>query len=876
MIGRTISHYKILEKLGEGGMGVVYKAEDTQLRRIVALKFLSTETVGNEEVKARLIREAQASASLDHPNICQVFGIHEEHGQTFIAMAFIDGPALAGRITERPLPLGEVLSIAIQIAEGLQEAHEKGIVHRDIKPQNVMLTAKGQVKIMDFGLASLAGRSKLTKSGTTLGTPAYMAPEQLEAAEVDRRADIWALGCVLYEMLTQRTPFDADYEQAIAYGILNEAPEPVTAQRRGLPAGIDDLLLKALAKDPAARYQHADDMVVDLRGLKRSPTPKPEAKAVAGVSPIQPKSRAPLMLAALALFTAGVALAWFWGRSGQELDSRSYHLELRAPPGVAYTAFSLSPDGSSVAFIGEGVGAPRLWVQSLVDHTARSIEGSENAEPLGTPFWSPDGMQIGFFADGKLKRVSVEGGGVQTVCDAPFGRGGSWSESDLIVFAPSNESGLWRAHPTRGGCDPLIERATGPSLRSPQFLPPGDRLLFTGQGLQAASLSTPDRTGVSESPPHASYIRSAAMGDQLLYEREGSLWARSFEVEGSELSGSETLIARNVGFDPMLQRGLFSAAGGVLTYLPEGAESRARELGWFDREGEPISPVTGAETFGFTVDLSPDEEWALFCQVGFTGRQQGVTRIRRLDLSNGIATAIAEGVSPASPNGEWIFYTSADGLAVQSPSGGSRRIIVRAGEDEASIGNYRKFFCDLSPGSSLVAYQNHSLETGWDLWTVPLSGGEPQALLNEPFDEGQAKLSPDGRWIAYVSNESGSWEVYARTFPSGERKARVSLKGGRLPRWRSDGSEVFYVDETGMLMVVTVESTGETLRFGRAQPLFPVSSGYTNRDNYLFAPAYTYDVSQDGQRFLALWRPPGMPFPPLQVITNWESKLRRE
>jgi serine/threonine protein kinase len=238
MIGQTISHYCIIEKLGEGGRGVVYKAEDTQLRRTVALKFLSSDTLEEQEVKARLIREAQAAASLDHPNICAVHGIHEEDGETFIAMAFIDGPSLAGKIKERPLPLEEALDIAIQIGEGLKEAHEKGIVHRDIKPANIMMTRKGQAKIMDFGLASLAGRSKLTKSGTTLGTPAYMAPEQLQAKQADHRADIWALGCALYEMLAQRTPFAAEYEQAIAYGILSEDPEPVTAVRSGIPVEI--------------------------------------------------------------------------------------------------------------------------------------------------------------------------------------------------------------------------------------------------------------------------------------------------------------------------------------------------------------------------------------------------------------------------------------------------------------------------------------------------------------------------------------------------------------------------------------------------------------------------------------------------------------
>jgi serine/threonine protein kinase len=282
MRGRAISHYKITQKLGQGGMGVVWKAEDTQLRRTVALKFLSSDTLEEQEVKARLIREAQAAASLDHPNICAVHGIHEEDGETFIAMAFIDGPSLAGKIKERPLPLEEALDIAIQIGEGLKEAHEKGIVHRDIKPANIMMTRKGQAKIMDFGLASLAGRSKLTKSGTTLGTPAYMAPEQLQAKQADHRADIWALGCALYEMLAQRTPFAAEYEQAIAYGILSEDPEPVTAVRSGIPVELDRVIAKALAKAPGERYQTVSDLMVDLRSLRKK------------LEPGHPTSRAPL------------------------------------------------------------------------------------------------------------------------------------------------------------------------------------------------------------------------------------------------------------------------------------------------------------------------------------------------------------------------------------------------------------------------------------------------------------------------------------------------------------------------------------------------------------------------------------------------------
>jgi serine/threonine protein kinase len=268
MIGHTISHYRILEKLGEGGMGVVYKAEDTQLRRTVALKFLAQQGLSEPEIKARLVREAQAAAALDHPHICGIYGIHEEDGRTFIAMAYIDGMSLAGKIKQRPLALEEALTIAIQIGEGLQEAHEQSVIHRDVKPANIMLTRKGQVKIMDFGLAYLAGRSKLTRTGTTMGTPVYMSPEQAMGQPADRRSDIWSLGVVLYEMLAGKLPFESEYQQAIVYSILNEPPEPLTACRSGLPVEIDRIMGKALAKNPDERYQHVDDFAVDLKTLR--------------------------------------------------------------------------------------------------------------------------------------------------------------------------------------------------------------------------------------------------------------------------------------------------------------------------------------------------------------------------------------------------------------------------------------------------------------------------------------------------------------------------------------------------------------------------------------------------------------------------------
>ena len=467
MLGRTVSHYKITEKLGEGGMGEVWKAEDTQLRRTVALKFLSSETVGDEEVRARLIREAQASASLDHPNICQVFGIHEERGETFIAMAYIDGPSLADRIKERPLPLDEALGIAVQIAEGLQEAHEKGIIHRDIKPGNIMLTAKGQVKIMDFGLAAVSGRSRLTKTGTTLGTPAYMSPEQLEGREVDRRADIWALGVVLYEIFTQRTPFAADYEQAIAYGVLNEEPEPITALRSGLPTEIDRVIARALSKDRDERYQHVDEMIVVLNGLNRKPAPgKSDIPTAETGKPWQSRAglaeriggREKLAWVTSAVFCVGMITVSVihLGEVQQDVPFRRFDIlrdgTLDLSGSRTHAVAAISPNGRHVAFVEAGAKG-KLWVQDLDQSEPRSIDGTEGVQ---VPFWAPGSDFIGFSANSGIKKVSVQGGSPVLICSKSGTGGASWSaDGEVIVFAAGIPSELYQV-PARGGQPRLL------------------------------------------------------------------------------------------------------------------------------------------------------------------------------------------------------------------------------------------------------------------------------------------------------------------------------------------------------------------------------------------------------------------------------------
>ncbi len=637
MVGRTILHYKVTEKLGEGGMGVVYKAEDTQLRRTVALKFLPRETLDEEEVKARLIREAQAAAALDHPNICQVFGIHEEDGETFIAMAYIDGPSLAEKIKERPLPLDEALAMAAQIAEGLHEAHEHGVVHRDIKPQNVMLTSKGQVKIMDFGLAALTGRSKLTKTGTTMGTPAYMAPEQLEGRNVDRRADVWALGCVLYEMLTQKTPFEADYEQAIGYGILNEDPEPVTALRRGLPPKVDDLLAKALAKDRDERYQHADELLADLRVLqKRSgETKTPSGRSAVTATASQTMSVADtlppgavvvqrsslrierILAAVLGVALVGVSYAYFTAPASEPTEKPVTRFSF-APEGLLHTPLSssgasISPDGKNILYASETDGESSLWLRSLSNESARELPGTAGAS---AGFWSPDSSSIGFAVGGpdfELKRVSIDGGTPITLSTLPDGdlrffMGGTWSpEGERIVF--SSRLRLYEIAARGGQPQLLFDPGDSPRAASlyPHFLPtdggPPAPVYTTGTSpsdncLEVLNLETNERRELGPGSD-AFYSLDGYLIHGPTDANERGMWAWPFSLETLEPTGDAFPI-RTAG------RAARVSSDGTLAYLDDATQAASGTLVWRNRAGELIETI-GQPRLGM-VDpaLSPD------------------------------------------------------------------------------------------------------------------------------------------------------------------------------------------------------------------------------------------------------------------------------
>ncbi|MCK4546379.1 MAG: serine/threonine-protein kinase [Candidatus Eisenbacteria sp.] len=420
MIGKTISHYKILEKLGEGGMGVVYKAEDTKLQRTVALKFLPPALTIDPDAKERFIYEARAASALDHQNICTIYEINEADEQTFIAMAHIQGQTLKEKIRSGPLKLDEALDIGIQIAEGLREAHRKGIVHRDIKSANIMVTDDGQAKIMDFGLAKLTGRTNLTKEGTTLGTVGYMSPEQARGEAVDHRTDIWSLGILVYEMVTGRLPFRGDYEQAVVYSILNEEPEPMTALRTGVPMELERIVAKAMAKTPGERYQHVDEIPVDLRAIKMMPSGVSSSySSMINVSrasasrPTRWKRAIPWALVVLLGITAGVACRRLWGRA-PEGSSAVRRLTLRLPDteplwlslGFQEPSMALSPDGTELVYVAYRDGARQLYLREMDQFDARPIPGTEDGR---NPIFSPDGEWIAFFTGGKLKKISLSG-----------------------------------------------------------------------------------------------------------------------------------------------------------------------------------------------------------------------------------------------------------------------------------------------------------------------------------------------------------------------------------------------------------------------------------------------------------------------------------
>jgi Tol biopolymer transport system component len=890
MIGHTLGHYHIVEKLGEGGMGVVYRARDGSLNRDIALKVLPEAFARDSERSARFQREAQILAALNHPNIAAIYGLEQQNDVRYLVLEYVPGETLADSVKRGALAIEEALEICTQIAQALEAAHEKGIIHRDLKPANVKVTPEGQVKVLDFGLAkafqpegSDADLSKsptisaaATRAGVILGTPAYMPPEQARGKPVDKRADIWAFGCVLYEMLAGKPAFGANTITDTLAAIIRNEPD-WSALPAGTTAAVHRLLRRCLQKDPRERLRDAGDALLEL---------KQPAAAERAMPPATARPHAIPWLVAALFAAIALVLAMVHFRQAPP-EQRVTKFALLPPEKTAFRAIAVSPDGRRVAFTATAAfGGTQLWVRPLDGLAAQPLAGTEGAS---YPFWSPDGRSIGFFAGSKLQKIEASGGPPQTLARALAGRGAAWSRDGVIVFARSDRGSLLQV-PADGGEPKPVTQIDASRLetshRWPQFLPAGRRFLhltFSSQqpehwGIYLGSLDSKEmdskKTRLVATDSSATFAASATGPGYLLFLRERALMAQRFDPGKLELSGQAFPVAEPVGVEIGFGRARFSVSEtGVLVYNSSGGGNR--ELVWMDRGGKRLETV-GALGAYWQLDLSPDGRRVAAMR---TDPQTGDSDIWLFDVVRAASSRFTfhpavEGIPVWSPDGSRIaFYSTRDGpwnLYQKTTSG--------TGEDESLLKTQaNKWPTDWSRDGRFLLFVELDAKTGADLWVLPLTaetkdaGRKPMPFLRTEFNEFNGRFSPDGKWVAYDSNESGRYEVYVREFlpgqPGSGGKWPVSTGGGVAPRWHGGGKELFYLAPDRKLMAVEVKA-GSGFQAGRPRPLFQTSA-------FTGTPAGRYAVTADGQRFLINSEMEEAVGEPATVILNWTAALKK-
>ena len=882
-VGTRIGPYEIVALLGAGGMGEVYRARDAKLNRDVAIKVLLPSVANDPDRLARFSREAQVLASLNHPNIAHIHGLEDANGVTALVMELVEGEDLAERIANSGrIPIDDALRIARQIADALEAAHAQGIVHRDLKPANIRIRPDGTVKVLDFGLAkaiapdgAIATADAMnsptlsvhaTKAGIILGTVAYMSPEQARGRPVDKRSDIWAFGCVLYEMLTGRRAFEGQDVSEIAAAVIKDEP-----RWDGVPAAALRLLKKCLQKDPTRRLRDIGDA---WELLEEVPDPSAHARARAAW-----RFGAVAWGAAALALTALAALSFVHFRE-QSPAAEPVRFQIPAPDNAAITSLSVSPDGRQVAFTARAAdGRNLLWVRSLDTIDARPQRGIESG-PDGL-FWSPDSRWIGFATPGKLKKVEASGGPAQPVCDfqGDF-LGAAWSRSGVIIFG-TNNSGLMQVSERGGAPAPLVVLEHPGALEFqgyPTILPDDRHFLYQryssasgARGIYLGSLNAKpeqqeSRRLLSADAPAAYATSNDTRRGHLIFRRDTSLMAQVFDTDRLALVGDAVRIGD--GLSTVAGPPPYSASStGVLVYRVGTLDES--QLRWYDRKGQPLNSVGPPGDYN-DVQLSPDGT-KVVTDMGGAG---GTVHLWTADTTRGVFSRLNPGdnadFAPAlGPDRRVVFSLFANGSAGDiyrtSASGvGAPELLVKS--------ELQKHPNHISLDGRFLIYDVHTLTMGQDLWVLPLAGDrKPVPFLTTPADETFGQFSPDGKWIAYSSDESGRRDVYVQGFAPGGGSAtavgkwQISTAGGDKPRWRRDGQELYYIAPDGKMMAVPVKS-GATFEPGAAIPLFETH----------VAGFFPYDVSPDGRFLINTVAVAAMASSsPITVVLNWQTGLSR-
>jgi eukaryotic-like serine/threonine-protein kinase len=871
--GSRIGAYEVTSQLGEGGMGVVLRARDTKLLRDVALKVLPEHFAEDEDRLSRLQREAQVLASLNHPNIAQIYGLEQVGGAGCIVMELIEGETLAERVKKGPLPLDEVVEIARQIADALAAAHERGIVHRDLKPANIKLAPNGTVKVLDFGLAkalsSRAQESHLSMmptkvsgsmAGMVVGTVGYMSPEQARGKEVDARTDIWAFGCVLYEMITGRQAFDGETATDMIAKIVSGAPD-LDQLPPGVPSSIRLLLEATLNKNSQHRLQHIADMRLFL-----DPKFFPGATATAGAAE-RKTSRPGLTIAA---FVAGLVLALIpailYFRSAPVPVAPVMQFEL-SPPGIL-GMLTVSPDGQRIAYMAQNEEGRSIWVRQLGSEAAQRLSGTDTTTGA---FWSPDSRHLAMFGDGKLKKMEIATGATQVLADfSGQHRGFGWSSNGVILIARARENDIVRVSDTGGVLTPFVslDPIKKESIHAlPVFLPDGNHFLYAtvsaipeNMGIFVGSL---DGKPAKRLMPLPNPLNGLAYASGHVLISSNGLTARRLDTNSLTIEGDPVSIAS------AMDGGAFSVSDtGLLFYRPGRGTPNTDLLTWFDRTGKRIGQVGEARNYG-TVELSPDGDRVAVDIITENNRDIWMIDIAR-EVPSRITFDAASDWSPSwsSDAATILFGSSRSGgndIYQKSSSGvGNEQLVFQSNENEIPV--------DWSPNGRYVVFSRPKSQGGNDTWVLDTAGDKKATPYNEsPFDKAHARISPDGRWVAYATNDSGSYQIVVQSFPDPNGgKWQITAQGGLEPKWRRDGRELYYLALDGKLMAVPV-SSDSTFKAGTPVALFetplPINRSQPSRDR-------RYDVAPDG-RFLIAVPAGSTASTTIVALVNWFSRLAK-